>query len=119
MSTACGRPQGGGGPAHVDACGHGEGVSKTRFFVDVINGWPLIVIVNSRFLQRPQKRSRGNQLIHSRLSKTKLIGSESEPERQASRQSDTISAVQRGCDSPGHPAWRASKNPVFVFKKCR
>src|SRR6218665_2606902 len=21
MSTACGRPQGGGGPAHVDACG--------------------------------------------------------------------------------------------------
>src|SRR6218665_1794405 len=114
MSTACGRPQGGGGPAHVDACGQGEGVSKTRFFVDVINGWPLIVIVNSRFLQRPQKRSRGNQLIHSRLSKTKLIGSESEPESQ------TPSVPCRGgCDSPGHPAWRASKNPVFVFKKCR
>jgi len=27
---------------HVDACGQGEGGSKTRFFVDVINGWPLI-----------------------------------------------------------------------------
>src|SRR6218665_1150439 len=31
----------------------------------------LIVIVNSIFLQRTQKRSRGNQLIHRRLSKTK------------------------------------------------
>jgi len=30
-----------------------------------------IVIVNLRFLQRPQKRSRGNQLIHRRLLKTK------------------------------------------------
>jgi len=28
-----------------------------------------IVIVISRFLERPQKRSRGNQLIHRRLSK--------------------------------------------------
>jgi len=28
-----------------------------------------IVIVFSRFLERPQKRSRGNQLIHRRLSK--------------------------------------------------
>jgi len=32
MSTACGRPQGGGGPAHVDRGG------KKPFFVDVING---------------------------------------------------------------------------------
>ena|SRR6218665_1672743 len=48
----------------------------------------LIVIVNLRFLQRPQKRSQRNQLIHSRLSKTKLIGSGSDPESQASRQSD-------------------------------
>ena len=47
-----------------------------------------IVIVNSRFLQRPQKRSRGNQLIHRRLSKTKSIGSVSDPESQAGRQSD-------------------------------
>src|SRR6218665_1199931 len=29
----------------------------------------LIVIVNVRFLQRPQKRNRGNQLIHRRLTK--------------------------------------------------
>src|SRR6218665_435061 len=35
---------------------------------------PVIVIVNSRFLQRPQKRSRRNQLIHRRLSKTKSTG---------------------------------------------
>ena len=30
-----------------------------------------IVIVNSRFLERPQKRCRGNQLIHRRLTRTK------------------------------------------------
>ena len=40
MSTVCGRPQRGGGQAHVDACGQGEG-QKRDFFVDVINGWPL------------------------------------------------------------------------------
>jgi len=33
----------------------------------------LIVIVHSRFLQQPQKWSRGNQLIHNRLTKTKSI----------------------------------------------
>jgi len=32
-----------------------------------------ILIVNSRFLQRLQKRSSGNQLIHRRLSKSKSI----------------------------------------------
>ena len=37
MSTTCGRPKGGGGPAHVDR----GGGSKSDFFVDVINGWPL------------------------------------------------------------------------------
>src|SRR6218665_2081250 len=47
-----------------------------------------IVIVNSRFLERPQKRSRGNQLIHRRLTKTKLIGSGQDPGSQADRQSD-------------------------------
>ena len=39
MSTVCGRPQG-VGAAHVDACGQGQG-SKIRFFVDIVNGWPL------------------------------------------------------------------------------
>jgi len=48
----------------------------------------MIVIVNSVFLQRPQKRSRRNQLIHRRLPKTKSTGSKSDPESQASRQSD-------------------------------
>ena len=32
------------------------------------------IIVNSRFLQRPQKRSRGNQLIHRRLSIVRQAG---------------------------------------------
>jgi len=33
MSIACGRPQGGGGPAHVDACGQrgGGGGQKAVF----------------------------------------------------------------------------------------
>ena len=39
MSTACGRPQGVGGPAHVDK---GEGGQK---LVDVINGLPIISLV--------------------------------------------------------------------------
>src|SRR6218665_997641 len=42
MSIACGRPQGGGGPANVDACGERGGVTSLIPFVDVINGWPLI-----------------------------------------------------------------------------
>jgi len=47
-----------------------------------------IVIVNSRFLKRPQKRRHGNKLIYRCLSKTKSIGSGSDPESQAGRQSD-------------------------------
>jgi len=45
----------------------------------------VIVIVNSRFLERQQKRSRGNQLIHRRLAKAKSIGSGQDPESQAGR----------------------------------
>ena len=45
----------------------------------------VIVIVNSRFLQRPQKRSRGNQLIHRRLIKTESIGRGSKS-RESGRQ---------------------------------
>src|SRR6218665_123855 len=48
----------------------------------------VIVIVNSWFLERPQKRSRMNQLIHRRLTKTKSIGSGQDPESQAGRQLD-------------------------------
>src|SRR6218665_834465 len=47
-----------------------------------------IVIVNSTFLERPQKRSRRNQLIHMRLTKTISIGSGQDPKSQAGRQSD-------------------------------
>ena len=48
----------------------------------------VIVIVNSWFLERPQKRSRRNQLIYRRLTKTKSIGSGQDPKSQAGRQSD-------------------------------
>src|SRR6218665_4159918 len=48
----------------------------------------IVVIVNSTFLERPQKRSRRNQLIHMHLTKTKSIGSGQDPESQAGRQSD-------------------------------
>ena len=46
------------------------------------------LIVNSRFLERPQKQSRRNQLIHRRLTKTKSTGSGQNPESQAGGQSD-------------------------------
>ena len=39
MSTACGCPQGGRG---VRPMWTGGGGQKREFFVDVINGWPLI-----------------------------------------------------------------------------
>ena len=45
-----------------------------------------IVIVNSWFLERPQKRSRRNQLIHRHLTKTKSIGSGRDPDRESDRQ---------------------------------
>ena len=47
----------------------------------------IMLFVNSRFLQRPQKRSCGNQVIHRRLSKTKSIGSGSGAETQTGWQS--------------------------------
>ena len=47
---------------------------QTPFVTFVSHLCCAIVIGNSRFLQRPQKRSRGSQLIHRRLTKTKLIG---------------------------------------------
>ena len=47
-----------------------------------------IVIVNSRFLKLPQKRSRRNQLIPRRLTKRKSIGGGQDPESQAGRRSD-------------------------------
>ena len=48
-----------------------------------------IIIVNSKFLQRPQKRSRGNQLIHRRCPKqNRLAAGQIQGVRQAGRQSD-------------------------------
>ena len=61
---------------------------STSTYINCRNLIIVIVIVNSIFLQRPQERSRGNQLIHRRLSKTKSIGNRSDPESQASIQSD-------------------------------
>jgi len=39
-------------------------------------------------MERQQKRSRGNQLIHRRFIRAKSIGSGQDPESQAGRQSD-------------------------------
>ena len=55
---------------------------------ELVNHCLQVITVNSRFLERPQKRSCGNQLIHSRLTKTKSIDSGEDPESQAGRQSD-------------------------------
>ena len=57
----------------------------------------VIVIVNPIFLQPPRKRSRGNQLILRLVSKTKSIGSGSDPESQAGRQA--------GRQSNGYGGW--------------
>ena len=48
MSTVCGRPQGGGGSG--PCCGRmwtgGRGVKNVTFFWDVINGWPLMLVLD-------------------------------------------------------------------------
>src|SRR6218665_3455536 len=59
---------------------------NTSSEVDYSRNRIAIVIVIFRFLERPQKRSRRNQLIHRRLTKTKLIGSGQDPKNQAGRQ---------------------------------
>ena len=56
--------------------------------IDSTNEPSRLTSVNIIFLQRPQKRSRGNQLMNSRLFKTKSIGSGSDPESQAGRQNE-------------------------------
>ena len=61
---------------------------KIVWLIKGLFGWLrclCFVIANSGFLERPQKRSRGNQLIHRRLTKTKLIGSGQNPGSQAGR----------------------------------
>jgi len=58
------------------------------------------VVVNSRFLQQTQKRSRENQLIHRRLAKIKSIGSGSDPESQA--------------DSQGRPSHGGNEAEIFI-----
>ena len=52
------------------------------------------VIVISRFLERPQKQSCGNQLIHRHLTRTKSIGSSQDPE--SGRQADSQAAMVDG-----------------------
>src|ERR1043165_8651590 len=54
----------------------------------------LIVIVNSKLLQRPQKRGHGNQLIHRRSIKTKSIGMGSKS-RESGRHTLTFCATSR------------------------
>src|SRR6218665_2631373 len=66
----------------------GENTFMLLVSCNFVSKYDVIVIVNSRFLERPQKRSHRNQLIHRRLTKTKSIGSGQDPESQAGRQSD-------------------------------
>jgi len=42
----------------------------TELLINFLDNASSFVMVNSRFLQHPQKRSRGNQLIYSRAGKT-------------------------------------------------
>src|SRR6218665_1098343 len=63
---------------------HVFGVGKWSVFTRVT---VLIVTVNPRFLELPQRRSRENQLIYRRLTRTKSIGSGQDPESQTGRQS--------------------------------
>ena len=46
-------------------------------------------------MQRPQKRGRGNQLIHRRLSRTKSIGSGSDPKSQGGQTVRRLDGVWR------------------------
>jgi len=61
-------------------------------------GIHTIVITNSRFLQRPPKRSHGNQLIHRHFSKAKSIGSRPRS-RESGRQADGLMAMVDGVES--------------------
>jgi len=73
----------------------------------------VIVIVNSIFLQCPQKRSRGNQLIHRRLSKSKSIGSGSDPESQAGRQTDGYGGGVWSWDGEGGREKRTNQDRIY------
>src|SRR6218665_2054044 len=51
-----------------------DGLISAKFLCCTVEFCHDIIIVNLRYLKRPQKRSRRNQLIHKHLSKTKSIG---------------------------------------------
>jgi len=74
----------------------------------------VIVIVNSRFLQCPQKRSRGNQLIYRHLSKTKSIGSKPDPVRQADSQTAIADGVWNRDGEEGRE--RMNKDRIKLLK---
>jgi len=77
---------------HLSFSNHISNLSRSCFIV--------IVIVNSRFLERPQKRSRWKQLIDGRLTKIKSTGSGQDPE--SGRQADMHADMQSDC----HGGWR-------------
>ena len=78
----------------------------------------VIVIINSVFLQRPQKRSHENQLIHRRLSKTKSIGSRSDPESQASRLVTAMTMVGCATKSDKKVSQFVIEPAYFVYVIC-
>ena len=79
----------------------------------------IIVIVNSRFLQRPRKRNRGNHLIHRHLIRTKSIGrGVQEPDSKTGRQSDVYGGwclELRTWDWEGDMRIRFAKEQSFHF----
>ena len=111
--------------------------SSLNLQLKAIVNWPMwttgnkffIVFVHSRVLERPPKRSRGkNQLIHRRLSKTKSIGSGSDPDSQAGRQADCYDGwcleLRRGRRHPLlSPKYSDAKlhvsSPIHIHLRCK
>src|SRR6218665_4117122 len=75
---------------------YGSEIKATGGFLLVIVGPNLNRIRKHEVLQRPQKRSRGNQLIRRRLSQAKSIGKGQNTESQAGIQSDGYHAMVDG-----------------------
>src|SRR6218665_1119669 len=94
MSTACGRPQGGGGPAHVDACGRmwtegwGQNLifcGRHKWMAPKENSQFHCILVHATVLQHSesiQKFQQDVQFRHLRATnRRKLKQTEAETER--------------------------------------
>jgi len=74
--------------------GNHRNLKKAKFFLAM----SLLLCHGNRKLEistASTKWSRGNQLIYRRLSKTKSIGSGSDPESQAGRQTAMVDVIKK------------------------